>query len=81
MLAKRLANVVSLTNFHLKTTWHAYVGPMLDQRNAFNMKHNQIMFLKQVAGVYWVNVVFSTNVLDIVLFHTCVEQNVGQTLG
>ena len=50
MLAKRWANLVSLTNFHPKTTWQAYVGVMLGQRNAFNMKHNQIMFFKQVAG-------------------------------
>ena len=65
MLTQRWANVASLTNFHPKTTWHAYIGPMLGKHNAFNIKDNQIMFLKschQCTLVQrWVNVVFSTN--------------------
>ena len=43
MLTQRWANIASLTNFHPKTTWHAYVGPMLGKHNAFNIKDNQIM--------------------------------------
>ena len=65
VLAQRWANVVSLTNFHTKTTWHAYVGPMLGKLNAFNIKHNQTMFLKTshrcTLAQRWVNVVFWTN--------------------
>ena len=56
MVAQRWANIISFTNLHPKITWHAYVGPMLAKRNTFNMKHNQIMFLKQVSGVNWPNV-------------------------
>ena len=65
MLAQRIANIVSLTNLHPKTTWHAYVGPMLGKRNIFNMKHNQIMFFKTsirfLLAQCWFKVVFSTN--------------------
>ena len=64
MLTQRWAIVDSLTNFHPKSTWHEYVGPMLGKHNAFNMKENKIMFLKSrhqcTLTQCWVDVVFST---------------------
>ena len=47
---------ISLTDFHPKITWRAYVGQLLGYHNTFNIKHNQIMFLKQATGVHWPNV-------------------------
>ena len=68
MLAQRMANIVSLTNLHPKTRWHAYVGPMLGKRVTFNMKHNQIMFFKTsircLLAQRWINVVLSTNFIQ-----------------